>query len=752
MKTATQLSRTGLGLVSLTILALVAFVAARNATHSGSAPAEKGEKPAQGAPVRNAYFGDLHVHTVWSNDAYNTGVRTTPDDAYHYAKGEGIRLHNDEMVKLIKPLDFMGVTEHAEYQGIMSRLQDPKSPLYNHPLAKELRSKDSEVRLKAMMAIMATVFSGKPIPEFADKKVGAEIWQEIVKTANKHNQPGKFTAFVAVEWSSNGPKGYQNLHRNIIFRGDKATDLPFTTFDSIKPEDLWTYLENARKQGFEVLAIPHNPNMSEGMMFRPQYSDGQPIDRAYVQRRTQNEPLVEIKQIKGTSETHPVLSPDDEFAGFEIMDYSMNPGGFGSLRSLPKGGYVRDAYRMGLVIEEQLGVNPYKFGVIASGDTHNAAGPYRHDNFFGHIGTEDDTPERRLQGHGQLSNMVKTWGTSGLCGVWAEENTRGAIFDALQRKETFGTSGTRIQVRLFGGWGYEAGDDKRKDFAKVAYDKGVPMGGDLVVRPENAKAPTFLVQTEKDPDAANLDRVQIIKGWAKLGQSFEKIYNVAWSGRREPDLKTGRLPPVGNTVDVPKATYTNTIGSNKLSAVWQDPDFDPTLRAFYYARVLEIPTPRWSAFDAKKLGITAPDPSTLQERAFTSPVWYTPTDAELAKARVQALTVAGLEKEKAKALSTEAIKALLVGKEVRIRNLATGAKYDATYGADGMRTLAATAAWASAHGQGAAKNPYTIKDGKLSSRLDDGSQFSTRLFRHEGRCLAARDDEAGYVNYEVFLR
>jgi Protein of unknown function (DUF3604) len=261
----------------------------------------------------------------------------------------------------------------------------------------------------------------------------------------------------------------------------------------------------------------------------------------------------------------------------------------------------------------------------------------------------------------------------------------------------------------------------------------------------------MLVWAAKDPDGAKLDRIQIIKGWAKHGQSFEKIYNVAWSGRRSPDAKTGRLPPVGNTVDVAKATYTNTIGTDKLSTVWQDPEFDPTLRAFYYVRVLEIPTPRWSAFDAKKLRITAPDPSTVQERAYTSPIWYTPTDGELAKGREKALRVAGLEKE-AKALSTEEIKALLVGKEVRIKNLATGAEYDATYGEDGMRTLAATAGFASAHGQGAAKNPYAIKDGKLSGRLDDGSQFSSRLFKHRGRYLAARDDEAGYVNYEVFPR
>ncbi len=378
MKASRHLKKATLALVSVAAIAAVAVLAAQvrdsAAPAAGAAPPDK---PAPASPVRNAYFGDLHVHTGWSNDAYNLGVRATPDDAYHYAKGEGIRLPNDEMVQLIKPLDFMGVTEHAEYQGIMGRLQDPKSPLFNHPFAKELRSKDNEVRTKATIAIMQTVMSGKPIPEFVDKKVVGEIWQDIVKTANKHNNPGKFTAFIGVEWSSNGPAGNQNLHRNLIFRGDKATDLPFTTFDSVKPEDLWTYLEGGRKQGFQLLAIPHNPNMSDGLMFRPQYSDGQPIDRAYAERRMLNEPLVEIKQVKGTSETHPMLSPDDEFAGFEISDYSIDLSAIGTARSKPKGGYVRDAYRMGLVLEEQLGVNPYKFGVIASGDTHTAAGPYR---------------------------------------------------------------------------------------------------------------------------------------------------------------------------------------------------------------------------------------------------------------------------------------------------------------------------------------------------------------------------------------
>jgi Protein of unknown function (DUF3604) len=409
MRPTSHLQRAALAFVSLVLVAGVAIVAAQNRFHSGQAPAAtvaSQDQPLTGNPLRKAYFGDLHVHTGWSNDAYQMSVRTTPDDAYLFAKGETIRLHTGEAVKLIKPLDFMGVTEHAEYLGVMARLQDPRSPLYNHRIARDQRSKDSNVRVKAMLEIMGSVMKGKPIPEFIDKMLVGEIWQDIVKTANKHYQPGKFTAFIGVEWSSCGPKGVANLHRNLIFRGDKATDAPFTTFDSIKPEDLWAFLENARKQGFQVLAIPHNPNMSDGLMFRTENSDGQPIDQAYVERRIRNEPLVEVKQIKGTSETHPLLSPDDEFANYEILDYPMDPVNIGKVRGLAKGSYVRDAYRMGLVIEEQLGVNPYKFGVIASGDTHNAASPYRHDNMFGHIGTDDDTPEQRLHGQGPMSPVI----------------------------------------------------------------------------------------------------------------------------------------------------------------------------------------------------------------------------------------------------------------------------------------------------------------------------------------------------------
>jgi hypothetical protein len=605
--------------------------------------------------------------------------------------------------------------------------------------------------VKAVSDIMNTVMTGKPIPEFVDKKMVAQVWQDIIKTANKHNKPGKFTAFIGIEWSSNGPKGYQNLHRNTIYRGDTAVDECFTTFDSLKPEDLWTFNENARKKGFQLLAIPHNPNYSGGLMFLPEYSDGRPMDRAYAERRMENEPLVEIMQCKGASETHPLLSPDDEFAGFELSDFVMNLTALGE-RGVPKYSYVRDAWKTGLVLEEKLGVNPFKFGVIGSADVHMGPVPYRQDDFFGTLGTMDDNASRRLQTPGGMGNMIRSWGPSGLAGVWAEENTRESIWDALHRKETFATSGTRMSVRFFGGWDYKAGDERGANVGKTGYDKGVPMGGDLAVRPDKAKAPTFVVWADKDPDGANLDRIQIIKGWAKHGQTFEKIYNPAWSGARSLDAKTGRLPPVGNTVDLPTLSYTNTIGKDKLSAVWKDPDFDPDARAFYYLRVLEIPTPRWNAFDAKKLGITAPDPTTLQERAWSSPIWYTPTEAELAEERAKALTVAGLEKEKAKALSTEEIKLLLVGKEVSIKNLATGAEYTAAYGEDGMRMLAATAAFASAHGQGAAKNPYEIKDGKLSSRLDDGSQTSSRIYKQGGRYLAALDDEAGYVNYEVFPR
>jgi Protein of unknown function (DUF3604) len=731
-----------------TILALA--VGAGVMLASGSASAQSaGAAKAQ----RNAYFGDLHVHTGFSTDAFILQTRTTPDDAYRYAKGAAIDHASGYKIQINKPLDFLAVTDHSEYMGVLPGMLDPNNPLSKHPLAKEVLSTDPDVRFKAVLKVVGSIMSHKPIPEFVDQKVTRSVWQEIIKAAEKHYQPGTFTTFIGYEWSSNGPQGNQNLHRNVIFRGSKVFDEPYSTISSIKPEDLWTAMEKGRADGMELLAIPHNANLSGGLMFALTDSDGKPLDKAYAERRMRNEPLQEITQLKGTSDTHPALSTTDEFANFEINEFLMEGEATGSSKSQPKGSYIRDAYRAGLVLQDQLGANPFKFGVVGDSDTHNTGGNYEENRMFGGHGSDDGIPERRLGANTTVAALFKYFSSGGLVGVWAEENRREPIFDALKRKETFATTGPRIRVRFFGGWEFTKAAATSRDMAKIGYAKGVPMGGDLGA--PKGKAPSFMLWAVKDPDSGNLDRIQIIKGWSKAGQSFEKVYNVAWSGKRKPDPKSGKLPPVGNTVDLSTATYKNTIGSTELSTTWIDPEFDPTQRAFYYARVLEIPTPRWSTFDAVKLGVAPPAevPATIQERAFASPIWYTPGEADLAKARAAALTAAGLEGQGAKALTDDEIRALIVGKTMRIKNTVTGAEYAAFYGADGKRTLTAAAGFAGLHGgAGLGTNPYEIKGGRLSSSLDDGSTFSSRIFKLGDRYVAARSDEAGYANYELTVK
>ena len=701
-------------------------------------------------PQRNAYFGDLHMHTSFSLDAFILGTRTTPDDAYRYAKGEAIKHALGFEMQLSKPLDFLAVTEHAEYMGVLPGMLDPKNPLFNDPMKKEIFSPDPQVRLKVTMQIIGSLMAQKPIPQFINPKVTQGVWQEIIKIAEKHYQPGKFTTFIAYEWSSNGPQGNQNLHRNVIFRGTKVFDEPFSTVSSIKPEDLWTAMDKGRAAGIELLAIPHNGNLSGGLMFALTDSDGKPLTKDYAEQRIRNEPLQELLQVKGASETHPLLSPNDEFADFEINDFLIEGEKTGETKSTPKGSYIRDAYKTGLVLEDQLGVNPFKFGLIGASDNHNSAGDYEENKHTGAHGPEDGTPAGRLQGTDPTTKLFKFFSSAGLTGVWAEENTRESIYDSLKRKETFATSGPRIRVRFFGGWEFTKTDVASRDMAKIGYAKGVPMGGELGA--PKGKAPTFMFWAVKDPDSGNLDRIQIVKGWSKYGQSFEKVYDVTWSGNRKPDPKSGKVPPVGNTVDLSVPSYKNTIGSADLSDMWTDPEFDPTQRAFYYARVLEIPTPRWSTFDAVKLGI-APLPelhATIQERAFSSPIWYTPGEADLVKARAAGLTVAGLEGQKARELTNDEIRELIVGKTVRIKNTVTGAEFSAYYGTDGNRTLTAAVGFAGLHNGGSyGTNPYEIKDGRLSSSLNDGSRFSSRIFKLGDRYVAARSDEAGYANYEV---
>ena len=734
-------------------LAFLASACSRQSeeTPAGSkAPSAQQATPGTPNPLRNAYFGDTHVHTSWSPDAFVSGVRVGPEDAYRYAKGEAIDHISGEKVRLKSgPLDFYAVTDHSEYMGVLPGMLDPKNPLSQHEIAKLMNSSDPVQQQKATMLVVGSIAGGKPIKEFVDKGVMKQQWKLIQDYAAKYNEPGKFTTFIGYEWTSNPDN--RNLHRNVLFRGTKVPELPFTNFDSAKPEDLWTFMEGARKAGMENLAIPHNPNYSDGTMFQTVDSYGKPIDRAYAERRITNEPVVEMTQIKGTSETNPALSPNDEFADFMISDFLIAGEQTGKLRGKAKGSYARDALRTGLVLEEQTGVNPYKFGQIGSSDTHNAGGDYEENNVFGKIGREDGTPEARLVHKTQLTPIVQSWGSAGLAGVWAEENTRESIYDAMKRKEVFATTGPRMKVRFFGSWQYDEADGKSADLVKIGYAKGVPMGSDLAARPAGAKAPSFLVWAIKDPNSGNLDRIQIVKGWSRNGQTFERVYDVVWSGTRKPDPKTGKVPAVGNTVDVTTGTYTNTIGAADLTGRWTDPEFDPAQRAFYYVRALEIPTPRWNVFDAIKLGIAPPAnlPTTLQERAFSSPIWYTPTAAELGTARAAALTVQSVEKQGGKALTDAEIRTLIVGKSIRIKNTVTGETFEAVYGADGMRTLAGEAGFAALHGGGAGKNPYVIKNGQLEGSLDDGSSFTSRIFKLGDRHVGARSDEAGYVNYEV---
>ena len=449
------------------------------------------------------------------------------------------------------------------------------------------------------------------------------MWAEIVKTADAYYRPGSFTTFPAFEWTSNPNK--RNLHRVVVFRDSKhVPDLVLSALDTEKPEDLWAWMQVQRKKGSTLLAIPHNGNASDGLMFSLTDSNGKPLSDAYNAERALNEPLYEITQIKGTSETTPTLSPNDEFAGFELWDYTLSAD---ALRPTHReGSYVRRALLDGLLLSSKGKGNPFKYGFIGDTDTHNAAASNEEFNYTGKFGIESD-PKHRLNGFpgqpaGQIQ-QIREFSSGGLAGVWAQENTRESIYDAMTRKETFGTSGTHIKVRFFGGWDFGDADVKGREFVQAGYARGVPMGGDLPAAAQG-KAPSFMVWAIKDPLSGNLDRIQIVKGWVDAGGAeHEKIYDVAWSGNRKPDAK-GKLPAVGNTVDAKKGTYQNSIGSPELSAVWKDPEFDAALNAFYYARVIEIPTPRWSTRDAAKLGVEIPGglPVSIQERAWSSPIWY----------------------------------------------------------------------------------------------------------------------------------
>ncbi len=581
-------------------------------------------------PTR-VFWGDQHVHTGWSADAGAFGATLGPEEALRFARGEQVMSSLGEPVKLSRPLDWAAITDHSDAAGVIFEIRDGNPNLMADPLARRWHDMMAAGQGVDAASEMIAAQSNNNIPAvMKDPRLAMSIWEKNTSIMEKYNEPGRFTAFIGYEWTSNAGGG-DNLHRNVIYRDGKAKVdemLPMTTFDSENPEDLWKWMAAwEQKTGGSLLAIPHNGNLSNGKMFALSTFEGNPLTRDWAEARARWEPMYEITQIKGDGETHPSLSPTDELANFEKWD-AANLAGVPKQPSTLEHEYARQALTEGLKLEAALGVNPFKFGFVSGTDTHTGLTTAEEDNFFGkHTGVEP-SPHRWEHDVIKTSQVnVKGWqmAAAGYTGVWATENTREAIWDALKRKEAYSTTGPRMLVRFFGGWDFEPADAQTRMPADAGYAKGVPMGGDLHAAP-SSKSPTFLVAAMKDPLSGNLDRIQIIKAWADpSGKLQEKVYDVAWSDDRKPGAD-GKLPPVGSTVDVANATWTNTIGTPEIITVWKDPNFDPALRAVYYARVIEIPTPRWTAYDQKRFGIKMADtvPLTVQERAYTSPIWYTP--------------------------------------------------------------------------------------------------------------------------------
>ena len=537
----------------------------------------------------NAYFGDLHVHSALSPDAYIQGTRATVDDAYRYAKGEAIDHVSGRPIQAKRALDFLAVTDHAEYLGLQEGLFPKEGEALARPVLESVRLP------RVFLLMMESMQSGTPHLGWLDEEKSRNAWAEIIDTANRHDDPGRFSTLVGFEWSSS--PGGRNLHRNVIFGPTEVyPDVPFSMFDSPDPEGLWEWMDDLRSRGSQLLAIPHNSNLSDGTMFARVDSKGRPIDSVYAANRARNEPLVEVTQIKGTSETDPILSPQDEFADFEIW-----AGRISVAEEAPdvasEGSYARDALKAGIEMQSAQDFNPYRFGMIGSTDSHSASSPVEEDNYSGK-GVLDTTPSERLITSRSLED-VQAWGASGLAGVWARDNTRAEIYAALARKETFATTGPRIRLRFFGGWKYDAEMLNDPDWISLAYSDGVSMGGDLRSLEVPSATPRFVVSALKDPEGANLDRLQVVKGWVVNGQAEERVFDVA---------------------------MTDLAGAAQLAVVWRDPAFDPSVESFYYVRVLQKPTARWTMYDAKSLGIEPPrdSPSEIQERAFSSPIWYSP--------------------------------------------------------------------------------------------------------------------------------
>jgi Protein of unknown function (DUF3604) len=583
-------------------------------------------------------FGDTHTHTSYSMDAGAFGARLGPREAYRFARGEEVMASSGQLAKLSRPLDFLVVSDHSDNMGFFPQLFSGKPEFLSDPTGRRWYDmiRDGKGADAAIEIIVA--FSQGKFPKALESRPGTApyrtAWRETIDAAEEANAPGRFTAFIGFEWTSN--TGGNNLHRNVLFRDDRGRASlvePFTTQKpqgSDNPRDLWKWMQQyEEKTGGDVLAIAHNGNLSNGRMFPLIESfTGKPIDREYAETRARWEKLYEVTQIKGDGESHPFLSPNDEFANFEKWDKGNLDLSELKKKDMLEFEYGRSALKNGLKVEAQFGVNPYKFGLIGSTDAHTGLAGVEEDNFFGKTSSSEPSAERTSHPFVKAAKaVIMGWEqtASGYAAVWAGENTREALFDAMERRETYATTGPRMVVRFFGGWHFDARDAQTRMPAATGYGKGVPMGGDLTGA-ANGKVPTFLVAALKDPIGANLDRYQIVKGWLDAkGEVHERVYEVAWSGDRKVGAD-GKLPAVGNTVDVANATYTNTIGAAELIAVWKDPDFDRSQRAFYYGRVIEIPTPRWTAYDAKYFGIKLPPevPMTTTERAYTSPIWYAP--------------------------------------------------------------------------------------------------------------------------------
>ena len=574
---------------------------------------------------RQVLFGETHLHTVLSFDSYIFGNRNTPDDAYRYAKGETIQHPAGFDMTLTDPLDFQSVTDHAIYLGMLPAMHDPKLKVSKHPISLEMRkAKSQQERIGAFQKLFPYLNKSDRPDELVDESVMQSAWADIIRAANRHNEPGKFSTLIGYEFTS-GPE-QQNLHRNVFFRGDKAPSLPFSRIMSPNPEDLWAWMDGLRDKGMDTIAVPHNSNGSNGLMFMTKKWNGSLMDREYAETRMRNEPIVEVTQVKGDSETHPLLSPNDEYADFETMPFRIG----GWVPSQPDGSYVRQAYLRGLEMAAKRRGNPYKFGLIGASDTHVGAGAFDEHNYWSKIGLVDSNAELRgsvpmaepiPDGSKYNVNNFHTWGASGLAAVWADNNTRGDIFDAMRRKETYATTGPRIKLRFFASTDFSRNIENRTDMVKRAYKEGVSMGGDLTVKGRDK--PAFLVWAMRDAKSYGLQRLQIVKGWLKQdGSSAEKVFDIACSGGKKPD-RNHRCPDNGATVDLKTCKADAKTSANALKTVWQDPEYKKDQQAFYYVRVMENPSCRWSTWDALRAGVP-PRPgvdATIQERAYSSPIW-----------------------------------------------------------------------------------------------------------------------------------